>query len=359
MKTICYYISDYGFGHASRSVAIIRELLAQSDEIKVIVCHSYALAFMKESLGHEGRVEFREVSTDIGYILKQNSLEPDVKGLNLAFHAYMENMDDVVRVEVEFCRRRGVAAILSDIVAFPFKAAKELGIPSIRLSNFTWYTAYKQLMDEDRLETLRGYYSLMDYHFSLAASNEPSWGIRENRGFGFVSRGCDQGAVEELRRWMDPKGSKTIVYFGLGMKVFMDELDGLALWDSPNCCFVVSSNVAVRRENVHRIPKFYTESQHFVAASDLVITKAGWSTVAEAVNANKPLVVLNRSHMEEDENMIEFLKKYKRAEVMDWQEIRNLRIDQELVGRLEEQKRAQAFVNEASGIVGGIIEVLF
>ncbi|MFT8323534.1 MAG: hypothetical protein ABF649_21995 [Bacillus sp. (in: firmicutes)] len=27
IKTIAYYISDYGYGHASRSIAIIRELL--------------------------------------------------------------------------------------------------------------------------------------------------------------------------------------------------------------------------------------------------------------------------------------------------------------------------------------------
>jgi len=31
MKKVCYYISDYGFGHASRSVANIRELLRQPD----------------------------------------------------------------------------------------------------------------------------------------------------------------------------------------------------------------------------------------------------------------------------------------------------------------------------------------
>ena len=83
------------------------------------------------------------------------------------------------------------------------------------------------------------------------------------------------------------------------MKVFLDQLDTLTLWDSPNCIFVVSNNVEVQKENVYRIPKQYTESQHFIAASDVVITKAGLSTIAEAIDSNKSLVVLNRSHMEE------------------------------------------------------------
>ena len=94
MKTICYYISDYGFGHASRSVAIIRKLLAQTDKVKLIVCHSYALDFIKESLANEARVKYREVSTDVGYILRENTLEPDIKGMNIAFKTYMDGLDE-------------------------------------------------------------------------------------------------------------------------------------------------------------------------------------------------------------------------------------------------------------------------
>lgn len=57
MKTICYYISDYGYRHAARSVAIIRDLIAQSEKVKVVVCHSYALDFIKDSLYNIPRVE--------------------------------------------------------------------------------------------------------------------------------------------------------------------------------------------------------------------------------------------------------------------------------------------------------------
>ncbi len=80
--------------------------------------------------------------------------------------------------------------------------------------------------------------------------------------------------------------------------------------DNPNCNFVVSNNIEVQRDNVYKIPKQYTESQHFIAASDFVITKAGWSTVAEAIISNKPLIVADRSHMEEDKNTIQYLKEH-------------------------------------------------
>lgn len=359
MKTISYYISDYGFGHASRGVAIIRELLTQSHTVKVIVCHSYAIGFIKESLANEACVEYREVSTDIGYKLKQSSIEPDVKGMNIVFDTYMKSLDDLVRDELKFCKDTGVDAILSDIVPFPFKVAKELNIPSIGISNFTWYTAYKQLIEKNKLESLKGYYSLMDYYFSLTTSNEPKWGIVGEREFGFVSRECDEKEVKELRQKIDPNGSKTIVYFGLGMRSMMDQLDTLALWDSPNCTFVVSNNVDVQKENVYKIPKHYTESQHFISASDLVITKAGWSTIAEAINSNKSLIVLNRSCMEEDQNTIQYLRNLQRAEIMDWPQIKNLTIDKSMINLLSKQKRTHSSNSDCGIIAKEILNILF
>ncbi len=222
LKTICYYISDYGFGHATRSIAVIRELLAKSNQVRIIICHSFAMDFMKESLADEENIVYRKISTDIGYTLKSSSLEPDIQGMNSDYDNYLSRLDAIVSEEIPFCKSNDVNAILSDIVAFPFKVAKELNIPSIGISNFTWYTAYKQLIEEDKLEPIKKYYSLMTYNFSLAASNEPGWASKEEWKFNFVSRECDESIIIELRKMIDTTGSKLIVYFGLGMKVYMD-----------------------------------------------------------------------------------------------------------------------------------------
>ncbi|OKO92449.1 hypothetical protein BRO54_2352 [Geobacillus proteiniphilus] len=76
MKTIAYYISDYGFGHAARSVALIRQLLKMEEEVRIIICHSFALQFLRESLQGENRIVFRTLETDIGYVLRKDSIEP-------------------------------------------------------------------------------------------------------------------------------------------------------------------------------------------------------------------------------------------------------------------------------------------
>jgi UDP-N-acetylglucosamine:LPS N-acetylglucosamine transferase len=84
------------------------------------------------------------------------------------------------------------------------------------------------------------------------------------------------------------------------MKIGVDVLDQLPIWDSPNCVFLVSFNVQVKRKNVFEIPVNYLESQNYIAASDLVISKAGWGMIGEAVSANVPLLILNRPSMQKD-----------------------------------------------------------
>jgi hypothetical protein len=47
-----------------------------------------------------------------------------------------------------FLRRNRVDLVLSEISPLPFEAAECLGIPSVEIPNFTWFTAYQGLMEK-------------------------------------------------------------------------------------------------------------------------------------------------------------------------------------------------------------------
>lgn len=275
LKTIAYYISDYGYGHATRSTAIIRELLKQNENMEIIICHSFALGLLQESFRHEHRVMFREVATDVGYVLKENSLEPDAELLNDNVSSYVSEFSLKLTQEMRFMKEKNVSFVISDISPLGIASAAALNVPSLGLSNFTWYTAYEGLIEERLLTFLYEQYKQMTYYFSLACSNEPRWGIKENQRFGFYSREIDDYEVRRIRKEIDPAGKSQIIYFGLGMKVDIGTLSELPIWQSSNCKFIVSSNVRVKHPNVYPIPKNAVETQHYVAAADLVLTKAG------------------------------------------------------------------------------------
>ncbi|MEK6446653.1 glycosyltransferase family protein [Priestia aryabhattai] len=346
MKTIAYYISDYGYGHATRSTAIIRELVRQNENVKIIICHSFALDFLHQSFRHEPCVEFREVATDVGYVLKENSLEPDNDVLNAKVSSYVSGFSIKLDQETQFMKEKNVSFVISDISPLGIASAAALNIPSLGLSNFTWYTAYEELIEERLLSFLHEQYKQMTYHFSLACSKEPHWDIEENQNFGFYSRKIDQYEVQRIRKKIDPEGNSHIIYFGLGMKVDIGTLSELPIWQSPNCKFIVSSNVDVDHPDVYHIPKNAVETQHYVAAADLVLTKAGWGTISEAVCAGVPLLITNRSSMKEDRHTIDYLVCHQLCDLIEWKELESLVVTPSLIETCRRQN-INYYKNEA------------
>jgi UDP-N-acetylglucosamine transferase subunit ALG13 len=337
MNTIAYYSSDYGFGHAARSVALIRNLLAMEEDVKMIICHSFALHFLRESLKGENRVTFRTIETDIGYVLQKDSIEPDIEKLNAKYKKYVQKWNFLIEQERDFLQTNKVDLVISDISAFPFEAAYTLGIPSLGISNFTWHTAYQGLIASSLLEPLKEAYEKMTYFFSLAGSKEPNWGMKGTKQFGFFARKVDGHEANKIRKLVNPTGEQLIVFFGLGMKIDIEQLERLPIWDSPNCNFIVSSNVQVNRPNVFSIPKDYIESQNYIAAADFVISKPGWGIVSEAVCNRKPLLILDRQTMKEDQNTISFLKAHNLCNTITWDKLRQFVMDETIIKELQSQ----------------------
>lgn len=346
LKTIAYYISDYGYGHATRSTAIIRELLKQNENVRVIICHSFALGFLQQSFKHEPRVAFREVATDVGYVLKENSLEPDVEVLNKNVSSYVNEFPMKLSQETHFMKEENVSFVISDISPLGIASSAALKMPSLGLSNFTWYTAYEGLIEERLLKFLHAQYKQMTYQFSLACSNEPHWGIEENQSFGFYARDTDTFGVQRIREEIDATRRSKIIYFGLGMKVNIETLSELPIWQSPNCKFIVSSNINVNHPNVYHIPKNAVETQDYVGAADLVLTKAGWGTISEAVCAGVPLLITNRSSMKEDLHTIDYLVRHELCDLIEWKELESLVVTSSLIETCRRQK-INHYKNEA------------
>lgn len=214
-----------------------------------------------------------------------------------------------------------VDGILSDIAPVALEIGERLSVPTIGISNFTWWTAYRNVIDDKHLRAIFNQYKKMDYFFSLAGGDESLWGRKGNDSFCFFSRETNPQEVKRIKSEINPDGNKKIIFIPLGMRMEPGDMSKLRLWEQ-NCIFVVSSNMDISHHpNVVKILQDYTESQNYVAASDLVITKAGWGTVSEALNHGIPLLIINRKEMNEDQNTIRFLVEHGLCEFIDWEEL--------------------------------------
>ncbi|WP_163182671.1 glycosyltransferase family protein [Neobacillus sedimentimangrovi] len=355
MKNIAYYISDYGYGHASRSIAIMRKLL-ENRNLNIIVCHSFALPFIKASINCN-RISYREIGTDIGYFLEKDSIFPDKIQLLEQYKKFTSNWESKIKKEQKFLSDNRVDLVLSDISPLPFEAARNLGIPSVGISNFTWYSAYHGLIDHSELLLLKNAYSKMDYFFSLAGSKE-KWDI-SIKEYGYFSREVNLREVDRIRQWVNPENNKSIIFLGLGMKIDVASLEQLSIWNSPNCVFLVSSNVNVNYPNVYQISRDYLESQNFIAASDLVISKAGWGIIGEALSADVPLLILNRPSMKEDQNTIDYLIQRNLCKTINWEEFKTYHINLSIINELKSsiKKNSSYHQKQIEKIVADLMKI--
>lgn len=323
MKTIAYYITGYGYGHASRSIAVIRRLLNAHEDLRIHVCSSFPCPFLRSSLeGYGTRVSFRDDYVEFEYILRPGSMEPDVDGTMKEYQRLMNQSQTIIERERQFLLEHHVDLVLTDICVFPIPAAHQAEIPVIGISNFTWYTAYSKILPKEMLHEMYSMYHLLDGFIALAGANEPNWGRRWNRELGFFSRESNEEEISRIRAIINPDGDKCIVFVGLGMKVSHEDCQSWRLWDDPDVCFVVSSNVNIKKENVFMIPSHELETQHYIAAADAIVTKVGWGAISEAVGHGTRLILTERGGMQEDDNTLAYLRKHFSFSTVPWEALK-------------------------------------
>lgn len=305
MKSIAYYISDHGFGHASRNIPIIRYILEIDNEILVHIKTGLNQGnFIKESikdLKNNENVKFYLNKMDIGLVLKENSLDIDKGNLSKEVSDYIVSWNRKIKEENIFLRENNIDLIISDIVPWIFKCSDELSIKSILISNFTWVDIYKEHLDENICNEYIKCYKKANYVF-LYNMFLPSMleYVDKYEEVGLVCRKFDDKKVLEIRR----KYNKPKVFVSVGRSV---ELNSSLDVSNLEYHFIVTEGIKLIGDNVTYLSKETNNTQDYIKGSDYIITKAGWGTVAECLIGNKKFAVLSREGVSEDRYTIQKL----------------------------------------------------
>lgn len=131
-KTICFYISGHGYGHAARACQVMTAL---PGDIKIIARTTIDPAFIERESGR--RIEVIPGRFDTG-VLQQNNRSLDWRAtLKLALQVNRETAAGLLD-EIDFLRRRRVDLVVCDVPPAPLEAARMAGLPSVVVGNFTW-----------------------------------------------------------------------------------------------------------------------------------------------------------------------------------------------------------------------------
>lgn len=349
-KLIAFYVSSHGFGHMTRCLAMIEELLEKTEYRIYLVCGEFQNNFAKSFLkNHEDRIIFNDVCTDIGLINLQNTLKVNSKVLEESLLHFISSWETIVESEAQFLSRFDVHYVMSDISPIGALVGKKTKIKIIGISNFTWVEQYEYLgIDKEIIEEFKTAYSNFDYfiEYPLAV---PMDNLKiPKKSIGFITRNIGLDRVNGIK---ETYGKSIFVTCGKSAN-----LKNISIKNYDGTIFKTSGIDILGSNKVIKLPVDTLDTQNYIAASDIVISKAGWSTISEAVVANKKLVLIEREDVLEDSHNIQQLKNQNTVISIKEEELKNLDI-MDIEQRIDQSVQLGA-VNKINESDESILDIL-
>lgn len=299
-----WYVSCHGFGHITRSLAQLEKKLDENSNFKcIIVSGEKQIEFVKLYFkNYSNRVIFRKTLTDIGLINKKNSLDVDKELLEIKLKDFISKWDDLVEEEINFLKDYPIGDIFCDISPIGILVSKNLKKKINLISNFTWYQQYSYLnLDSEITQKYLELDEMIDNLYLYPLNLDFSYISPEIIKMDFISRKISVKKIEEIKIQHGES-----IFISCGKSAQLDEIS------VANFNGTVFTTSGVKVENIHgkvvELPVDILDTQNYIAASNFIIAKAGWGTVAEAVCAKTPMILLEREEVLEDTHIIGLVK---------------------------------------------------
>ncbi len=285
--SICYYITSHGFGHATRSFAIIREFLKKGIHVTIRANLPDWLvenSFRDENLKYFSNLETLRVHHD------STSLSLEFNQTIQALNEYFSHYDRIIKNDVKFCKKNAFDLIISDIEPTAFEIAEKAGIDAIAITNFTWKDIIDAILPQNSeiLQKFELAYNKALLLFRLPFHFEMPF-FKDIVDVPLVYRKQTR-SIDQIRSSLNVNQAENLVFmqFGGHISTHFKNLSNL-LQDyriqHPETIFLINRfselpDLSLDTSVIKVIPTTDTETQDYIAASDLVIGKTGYSLVS-------------------------------------------------------------------------------
>jgi len=322
VPTLVAYISGHGFGHASRTIELLRALAAREPSLRLIV-RSMVAPWLLERTAPPGVIVER-VACDTGAV-QVDSLHLDVDETVRQAEAFTAGIPSRIAAEVEALRAHSATLVVADIPALGVAAAHAANVPVAMLGNFTWDWIYAAYPGGRAVAAAIG-----DIYASAGlALRLPLWGgfetCRRIVDLPFIARRSHRDPAEVRRAFGLPLEERiALVSFG-GYGV--EGLDVAALARLQGFRIVLTGTTRVGSRSLVALgptgslvpldePAMYDRGfryEDIVRAVDVVVTKPGYGIIAEAIANQTALLYTSRGHFAEYDVLVGGMPRYVRS----------------------------------------------
>lgn len=318
MRTVVFYISGHGFGHASRCIEVINALLALAPDVRVVARTSVPRWLFERTVtwarsegpgfGPGDRFTVIIGETDTGAV-QIDSLHLDPVRTITCAREFMSGFSARVDAEAALLRANKAQLVVSDLPPLGIAAAKRAGLPAVGFGNFTWDWIYSGYVDSDDLVARIGeVYSQADLALRL-----PMHG-----GFATFSRIIDVPFVarrsrrpsHETRRALALPADRSLVLLSFG-GYGIERIDQRALRSLTDYAVIGSAHQPLDEETMYTSGFRYED---VVRAVDVVVSKPGYGIISECIANDTAFLYTSRGHFPEYDVLVREMPRYLRAQ---------------------------------------------
>jgi hypothetical protein len=305
--TIYIAITNHGFGHAARTAAIARQLQKLLPSVRLILVTTAPKWLLECYI--DGDFIYRQRGFDVG-VVQADSLKMDLDATLAKWQQIISTKDEIIAEEVAFCQEQGVNLIFGDAPPLATLIAKQLGVPCWMSGNFGWDFIYRDWGTEFEViaDWIGDCYGQCDRLFRVPLHESMDrFPVIEDVGLTGGDPKYPLDLIRDKFKLIQPKEQTILLTFG-GLS--LDAIPYHNINSFPDRQFITLDAQAPDLPNLVKVTDRAYRPVDFMPLCDRVVSKPGYSTYAEALKLQIPIVSLTRSGFAEAEIILNGLQDY-------------------------------------------------
>ena len=334
--TLYIAITNHGFGHAVR-ISSVANLIQQMCPDILLIMVTTAPRWLLESY-ISGDFIYRPRSFDVG-VIQSDSITMDKETTLKKLQEIKKKERSIIAGEVNFIKQNRVDLLLADIPPIAAKIAQLANIPCWMLSNFGWDFIYRSWGGEflEIADWISESFAQCKLLFRLPL-HEPMSAFPNIVDVGLTG-GIPRYQPEEIKAKFEihTEKEKTILltFGGLGLdKIPYENISGFPDWqfmtfdsNSPELPNLINLKKESGKKDIN-LPNI--RPVDLMPICGRIVSKPGYSTFAEALRLETPIVSLVREGFAESKLLLEGIQDYSDHQILsptdffnsDWEFLR-------------------------------------
>jgi len=319
MKKVLFYISGHGLGHAAPMTEVVNQITAKAGDVLPIIKTSAPEWLFQQRI--KTNFEYVQCECDVGAVQKDWRSVDRLETFK-QYSQFIENEPAFIREQLDFIKQNNVGVIVADIPPVAFVVAKQAGVPSFGITNFSWDWIYEPYLAEFGqykfvVDHIRQCYSQADILLRMPFYGDLSvFGVIED--IPLIAK-YSQAEPEQTIANLDIEPGKKLILVYLGN------------FDHSR---VLSDKMLSRNDYFFMTPQTYRKCKlpfaDLLKAADAVVTKPGYGIVSECIANQTPIAYTARDDFQEYYALVKGIKKYAHNCFISQQDLFDGRLDEHL-----------------------------